>query len=269
MRLIRTLLAAGAMAIVAASTVLAAEGGASLKSMDWQHTGPFGKFDRAAIQRGLQVYQEICAGCHSVQYLYYRNLADIGLTEDEVKAIAAEATVIDGPNDEGEMYERPGKPADRFVAPFPNAEAAKAANNGAFPPDLSLIVKARVGHEDYIYSLLNSYAEPPADMEMSEDMNYNPVFAGMQIAMAPPLSEDAVEYADGTKATVDQMAFDVVNFLAWAAEPTLEARKGMGVKVVLFLLLFAGVTYAVKRKVWHDVHKKDDDKDDDEDGGST
>ena len=246
--------AAAALALFALHpSVIAAEMDAP-KDMDWPHSGPFGTYDRAAVQRGFLVYKENCAACHSLKFVHYRNLAEIGFSVDQVKAIAAGDMVIDGPNGDGEMFERPGEPRDRFIAPFPNDSAAAAANNGAVPPDLSLMVKARKGHESYVYSILTGYAEAPADVEMMEGLTYNPYFPGKQIAMPPPLSEDGVEYADGTKATVDQMAYDVVNFLAWASEPTLEVRKAMGIKVVLFLLLFSVVLYAVKRKIWSDVH---------------
>jgi ubiquinol-cytochrome c reductase cytochrome c1 subunit len=254
MTAIRTLIVAGAFLLAGLSGSLAAGGGPELKSKDWPQAGPFGTFDYASVQRGYQVYSEVCAGCHAMKYLYYRNLADIGLSEAEVKALAAEATVTDGPDGDGEMFERSGKPADRFPAPFPNAQAARAANNGAMPPDLSLVVKARKGHEDYLYSLLTGYGEPPAGEEPREGMSYNLYFPSHHIAMAPPLDEDAVEYADGTKASTDQMSYDVVNFLAWAAEPMMEARKSMGIKVVLFLLLFSVLAYFVKRKVWADLH---------------
>jgi len=247
------LLAAGALIAYAATAAQAAEQ-SPLKTRDWPQGGPFGTFERDSLQRGFQVYKEVCAACHSLEYLAYRHLEGIGLSEEEIEAVAAEATVIDGPNEDGEMFERPGKPSDRMPKPFPNDAAAKAANNGALPPDLSVIVKARKGHEDYINSLLTGYGEPPAGVEMREGTNYNAHYPGQQIAMPPPLSEGGVTYADGTEATVEQMSYDVTNFLAWAAEPTLEARKRMGVKVVLFLLLFTGLAYAVKRKVWADLH---------------
>jgi ubiquinol-cytochrome c reductase cytochrome c1 subunit len=247
-------------AAVAATALLLAAGGAEaaesveLKHRDWPQSGPFGTFDRASLQRGFLVYKDVCAGCHAVQYLHYRQLEGIGLSEAEIRAVAAEATVTDGPNDEGEMFERPGQPNDRLPKPFANDAAARAANGGSLPPDLSLMVKARVGHEDYLYSLMTGYGTPPADMTMREGMTYNAYFPGHQIAMPPPLGEDAVEFADGTAASVDQMAYDVTNFLAWVSEPTLETRKATGVKVVLFLLIFAGLAYAVKRKVWADLH---------------
>ncbi len=221
---------------------------------DWSFSGVFGQFKRADMQRGLQVYREVCSGCHSLRLIHFRNLAALGYDEDEVKAIAVEFTVIDGPDDEGEMFERPGRPADRFPSPFANDKAAAAANNGAVPPDLSLMAKARDDGPNYIHALLTGYEEPPADIEVIEGANYNPYFPGSQIAMAAPLFEDAVEYADGTPATVEQMAADVTTFLMWAAEPTLEERKRMGIKVMLFLLVFTGVLYAVKRKVWADLH---------------
>lgn len=220
----------------------------------WSFAGMFGTFDRAALQRGFQVYNQVCSGCHSLRLLAYRNLVDIGFSEDQVKKIAAEKEVQDGPNDEGEMFNRPARPSDHFVKPFPNDNAARAANNGALPPDLSLIIKARKGGADYVHALLTGYKEPPPDNKVPEGMSYNVYFPGTHIAMPPPLSEDAVEYTDKTKATVAQMSTDVSTFLAWASEPELEARKRLGVKVLLFLFILTGLLYAVKRKVWADVH---------------
>ncbi|MDC0033221.1 cytochrome c1 [Alphaproteobacteria bacterium] len=219
----------------------------------WSFQGLFGTFDRGALQRGFQVYNEVCAGCHSLRLVAYRNLADIGFTEDQIAQIAAEKDVTDGPNDEGEMFDRPAKASDRFVSPFPNENAARAANNGAFPPDLSLIIKARKDGANYLHALMVGYKEPPAGTTMPEGMAYNEYFPGSQIAMPAPISEDAVEYADKTKATVAQMASDVTTFLAWAGEPELEARKRMGVKVLLFLVVLTGLLYAVKRRIWSDV----------------
>ncbi len=222
----------------------------------WPHEGAFGTYDRAALRRGLQVYRQVCAACHSLKYVAYRNLADLGYSEAEIKAIAAESQVTDGPNDQGEMFTRPASASDRFVAPFANDQAARVANNGALPPDLSLIVKARHGHEDYVYSLLTGFGLPPsAEERVMDGMNYNPYFAGRQIAMPPPLSEGAVTYSDGTSATVEQMAHDVTQFLAWAGDPRMEDRKRVGVKAILFLLVFAGVMAAVKLRVWRTVHK--------------
>ncbi|WP_456306500.1 cytochrome c1 [Paracraurococcus ruber] len=217
--------------------------------------GIFGHFDRASAQRGFQVYKEVCSNCHSMRLLSYRNLRDLGLSDAEVRAIAASYQVQDGPNDEGQMFERPARPSDRFRSPFANEKAARAANNGALPPDLSVIVKAREGGADYIHALLMGYEDPPAGMTLMPGMNYNKYFAGHQIAMAAPLSsEGQVEYADGTKATVDQMVTDVATFLAWAAEPELEQRKALGVKMVIFFTVLGGLAYAVKRKIWADVH---------------
>jgi ubiquinol-cytochrome c reductase cytochrome c1 subunit len=223
-------------------------------SQPWSFQGMFGTFNRAALQRGFQVYNEVCAGCHSLRLVAYRNLTEIGFTQDQVVKIAAEKEVRDGPNDEGEMFDRPARPSDRFVKPFPNDNAARAANNGAFPPDLSLIVKARKDGANFLHALLTGYKEPPEGVSVPEGMAYNVYFPGQHIAMPPPLFEDGVEYTDKTKATVAQMANDVTTFLAWAAEPELEARKRLGVKVLLFLVVLTGLLYAVKRRIWADVH---------------
>ncbi|WP_193367417.1 cytochrome c1 [Pelagibius marinus] len=244
-------LAALAAIATASSAARAAEEGPALPHVEWSFDGPFGTFDRHAMQRGLQVYREVCSACHSLNYIAFRDLAALGYDEDEIKAIAAEYTVTDGPNDEGEMFEREGRPSDYFPAPFPNEKAAAASNGGAAPPDLSLMAKARVGGPTYIYGLLTGYEDPPAGFPGD---NYNLYFPGHQIAMAPPLFEDGVSYADGTPATVEQMAKDVSHFLMWTAEPKLEDRKGMGIKVLIFLVVFTGVLYAAKRKIWADVH---------------
>jgi ubiquinol-cytochrome c reductase cytochrome c1 subunit len=226
----------------------------------WKHHGVLGTYDRGALQRGFQVYKQVCAACHGMKLLSYRNLAGIGYNEDEIKAIAAEYTVIDGPDEDGEMFERAARPSDRFKAPFANDRAARAANGGALPPDMSLIVKASHHHEDYILALLTGYTTPPATDDNGEPitvpdgMYWNKYFAGNLIAMAPPLVEDGVSYADGTAATVEQMALDVTQFLAWAGEPHMEERKQMGIKVILFMLVFAGIMLAAKRKVWAAVH---------------
>lgn len=221
----------------------------------WPHQGAFGTYDRAALQRGFQVYKQVCSTCHALRYLSYRDLADLGFNEAEVKAIAAEYQVNDGPNDQGEMYQRPGRPSDDFVRPYPNDNAARAANGGALPPNLSLIIKAREGHEDYVYSILTGYGLQPEPGEtMGVGMNYNPYFPGHQIAMPQPLNENSVTYADGTKATVEQEARDVVQFLAWASEPKMEDRKQTGLRVILFLVVFAALMYGVKRSIWKDMH---------------
>ena len=225
----------------------------------WSFDGPFGTYDRASLQRGFQVYKQVCSACHGLQYLSYRNLVDIGLTELQVKALAAEVTVNDGPNDDGEMFERPGLPSDHFKSPFANEKAARAANGGALPPDLSLIIKARHDGANYVHALLTGYEKPPADIKVNPGQYYNKYFPGHQIGMPPPLnSEGQVTYIDGTKATVDQMSQDVTNFLTWAAEPKMEDRKAMGVKVMLFLIVFAGIMYAVKRKIWKGLKQFED-----------
>lgn len=243
-----------AAALGLAVTPAAAVDGVEVPKQQWSFQGLFGTFDRGALHRGFQVYEEVCAACHGLSLLSYRNLQDIGFTEDQVKAIAAQKTVTDGPDDQGEMYERPAIPSDRFVSPFPNDEAARAANGGALPPDLSVVAKSREGGEDYLYGLLVGYEDPPQGVEPPAGMYYNAYFPGHLIAMPPPLSEDLVEYADGTPATVEQMAHDVSTFLAWAAEPHLEARKRTGVKSILFLIVLTGLLYASKRKIWQQVH---------------
>lgn len=220
----------------------------------WPHQGVTGSYDKASLQRGFQVYKQVCAACHGMKLLSYRNLAGLGYNEDEIKSIAAEYTVTDGPNDDGEMFERAARPADRFKGPFANDKAARAANGGALPPDLSLVVKARHGHEDYIYGLLTGYQAAPEGEEGLPGMSWNKYFAGHWIAMAPPLVDDSVTYADGTSATVAQMSRDVTQFLAWAGEPHMEERKKVGMKVILFMLVFAGIMLATKRKVWASVH---------------
>jgi ubiquinol-cytochrome c reductase cytochrome c1 subunit len=244
-------LAAGAA--LAPAPAQAAGEAIQIPDVRFSFDGIFGHFDRASAQRGFQVYKEVCANCHGMHLLSYRNLQEIGLSDAEVRAIAATVQMQDGPNDEGQMFERPGRPSDRFRSPFSNEKAARAANNGAYPPDLSVIAKARQGGADYLYALLTGYEDPPADVTLMEGMHYNKYFAGHQIAMAAPLNEDQVEFHDGTKATVEQMARDVSQFLAWAAEPEMEQRKSMGVKIVLFLTILGGLAYAVKRKVWADV----------------
>ncbi len=231
----------------------AAEGARPL-DRDWPQEGIFGTFDRAALQRGFQVFKEVCAACHAAKYLRFRDLAGIGLDQQTIKAIASEYTVLDGPDDSGEMFERPAKPFDVFPSPFPNPQAARAANGGALPVDLSLIVKAREGGDDYIYSLLVGYSDPPEGEEGLEGAYYNRYFPGGWIAMPPPLSDDIIEYADGTPATVEQMAADVTQFLAWLAEPELEERKQLGLKFMLFVLVMTGIFYAYKRRVWSRLH---------------
>jgi ubiquinol-cytochrome c reductase cytochrome c1 subunit len=248
-----------ALAGLLATGVLAAAGplraeDESLPTEHWSFTGIFGTFDQATLRRGFQVYKEICSACHSMNLVHYRDLAALGYSEDEIKAIAAGVQITDGPNDNGDMFDRPGRPSDVFKAPFANDQAARAANGGALPPDLSLIVKARKGGADYVHDLLTGYGEAPAGTTMQSGMSYDKYFPGHQIAMPQPISDASVTYADGTQATIDQEALDVANFLAWTSEPELVERHRMGVKSVLFLIVLAGLLYAVKRKVWAGVH---------------
>lgn len=253
-------MAAALLVSVAVSDLFASGGGTPPPARSWSTDGPFGHFDRAQLKRGWQVYKEVCAACHSLNQIYYRNLAEIGFSEAEVKKIAAEDEVPAGPNEDGETHSdgepivRPAKQFDKLMLPFPNDNAARAANNGALPPDLTLMTKARPGGADYVHALLAGYKDAPSGFKLQEDMSYNEFFSGSQIAMASPLSDDGVEYADGTKATVSQMASDVTAFLIWTAEPELEERKRMGIKVVLFLLVFTALLYALKRKIWAKLH---------------
>ena len=249
-----TLAASAALVVTALAAPQARAQEEQLRHPGWSFEGPFGTFDPAARQRGFQIYRDVCSTCHSMNLLHYRNLEDIGFSADQVKAIAASVQVTDGPNDKGDMFQRPGKPYDTFKAPFANTKQAEANFNGALPPDLSLIVKAREGGPDYVYSILTGFTDAPAGFKVMDGRYYNKYFPGHQIAMPPPLQANSVTYADGTKATLDQEAHDVATFLAWAAEPDLEARKQLGVKVLLFLLVLSGLLYAVKRKVWRDVH---------------
>ncbi|NDB82527.1 MAG: cytochrome c1 [Alphaproteobacteria bacterium] len=220
------------------------------KKMVWQFDGFTGTFDRKAVQRGYQIYREVCSACHALSRISYRNLAEIGFSEAEIKEIARQYQVTDGPNDEGEMFERPGTPTDRFVSPFKNEQAARAANGGAYPGDLSLIIKARHDGPNYLYSLLTGYQDPPEGFNLMEGLHYNKYFPGHQLAMPSPLSEGSVTYQDGTKATLDQMAYDVTNFLQWASEPEMEKRKSMGLKVMIYLVIFTIFFYFTKKRIW-------------------
>lgn len=254
MRTLKTVILSVALALgMSAGAAMASGGGHELPAQKWPHAGPLGKFDQAAARRGLQVYREICASCHGLKYIAFRNLAGIGLTEDQIKDVAAAYQVQDGPNDNGEMFMRSGISADRFPSPFPNEKAARVANNGAYPPDLSLMVDARVGGEDYVYALLTGYVDPPADVALMDGMAYNAYFPGNQIGMPPILSEGAIVYEDGTPATVEQMAKDVSTFLAFTSEPNQDERKGLGLKVILFLVVFSGLMFASKRELWKSV----------------
>ena len=223
---------------------------------DWSFKGLFGKFDRAALQRGYQVYTEVCSSCHSMKYLSYRNLSEKGGPEfsiEQAKAIAASFEVKDGPNSDGDMFTRPGRLSDKFVMPYDNVQAAQAANGGAYPPDMSVLVKARGGGVDYIYSLLQGYENAPAGMTLDEGVHYNKYMYGNKIKMANPLSEGLVEYADGTNATVEQMSKDVTTFLMWAAEPHLESRHQMGFKAILYLIILTTLVYFSMKRIWSRV----------------
>ena len=248
----------GAVAfLVAPSTFVssaAAQDAPTLPAQKWSFSGPFGTFDLASAQRGFQIYSEVCSNCHSMSQLSYRELAGIGVTPEQIKAIAAAVQVPSGLNDRGEPVEGPGTPASTFRRPFPNDKAARAANNGALPPDLSSIVNAREGGADYVYGILTGYATPPADIKMGDGMMYNKFYPGHQIAMPQPLQDEQITYADGTPNSLDQEAHDVVTFLAWTSNPEMVERKRMGVRIALFLVLMTGVTYAVKRQIWADVH---------------
>jgi ubiquinol-cytochrome c reductase cytochrome c1 subunit len=248
------MLAAFAVAAGAMGQARAAGGEAKLPEYHWSFEGIFGTYDKAAAQRGLQVYVEVCSSCHGLKYVAFRNLEDIGYSEEEVKAFASQFTVTAGPNDAGQMYEREARPSDRFPQPFENKQAAMAANNGAYPPDLSVIAQARAHGADYLAALLVGYEEAPADVTVGAGQYYNKYFPGGLIAMPQLLYKDSVSYADGTEATPDQMAQDVAHFLMWAAEPHMEERKEMGIKVILFLIVFTGLTYATKKKIWQDLH---------------
>ena len=220
---------------------------------DWSFKGLFGKFDRGALQRGYQVYTEVCSSCHSMKYLSYRNLAEKGGPEfsiAEAKAIAASFEVTDGPNDDGEMFTRPGKLSDKFVMPYDNVKAAQAANGGAYPPDMSVLVKARGGGVDYIYSLLQGYEDPPVGMNLDDGVYYNKYMYGNKIKMANQLSDGLVEYGDGTTASVEQMSKDVTTFLMWAAEPHLESRHQMGFKAIVYLIILTILVYFSMKKIW-------------------
>lgn len=205
------------LALLALAAPAGAQEEPAMPKQSWSFDGPFGTYDRAAAQRGFEVYNEDCSHCHSMNLLHYRDLSGIGYSEDEIKAIAASKQVTDGPNDQGEMFQRPGRPADTFVAPFPNEQAARAALNGALPPDLSLIIKAREGGANYVDALLQGYKNPPAGVKMADNMQYDEYFPGHQIAMPPPLAGNDVPYADGTKPTLTQEAHDVATFLSWAS----------------------------------------------------
>ena len=239
--------------ILSPALISGATSDVKLMEQKWPFNGIFGRFDESSLQRGFQVYREVCAACHGIRHISYRDLEGIGYTNDEIKVIAADYEIVDGPNDEGEMFDREALPSDKFVGPYENDKIARLANNGAYPPDLSLIVKARANGADYLYSLLNGYKDYPENFEASEGMYYNEFYPGYQIAMPSPLMDDIVEYSDGTEATQEQVAKDVTSFLAWTAEPELEERKSLGVKTLFFLILLTIMLLGVKRKIWKDV----------------
>lgn len=244
-----------AVALVAgASGAMASSDAAHPKQMRWQFDGVFGTFDNQSIQRGLQVYKEVCAACHGLTRVPFRKLTEVGFSEAEVKALAAEYTFTDGPNDDGDMFDRPGRPSDKFPSPYANEKQARATNNGAYPPDLSLIVKARPDGANYVYSLLTGFKDAPKSVELGAGQHYNPYFAGGKIGMAPPIDDGTVEFQDGTEATKDQIARDVVSFLQWAAEPEMQERKRMGIKVMIFLGIFTVLFYVAKKRVWRELH---------------
>ena len=256
----------------AAAPASAAEAQRPAKDISYTFEGPFGTFSRGQLQRGYKVYKEVCASCHSMRLLTFRNLADPGgpeFTEDQVKALAASFQVQDGPDESGEMFNRPALPADRFPSPFANEQAARAANGGALPPDLSLMTKARegwtgtfrqlangIGGPEYVYSVLTGYEPEPPELaaEKPPGKYYNPYFAnGHWISMPPPLSDGQVTFDDGASNTVENMARDVSAFLAWTAEPKLEQRKALGFQVMIFLIVFSALVYLAKQKIWSGI----------------
>lgn len=224
-----------------------------ITKQDWSFNGIAGEFKRDELQRGFQVFKEVCSACHALKHIRYRDLKALGFSEAQVTALAAQVKIKDQLDDAGELVERAGRPSDNIPAPYPNEKAARAANNGAAPADLSLVTKARHNGPDYVYAFLTGFRDAPAGVKLGQGMSYNTVFPGNQISMAPPLTEGQVTYADGTKATIEQMARDVTVFLTWAAEPDLEDRKRTGIKVLIYLIIMTGVFYAAMRRIWADV----------------
>ena len=239
--------------------LIASESKVLFLKTDWSFKGIFGKFDRGELRRGYQVYSEVCSGCHSISQLSYRNLSEKGGPEFPIKIvedIAASFEIKDGPNSEGDMFTRPGRLPDKFPNPYPNIEAAKAANGGAYPPDMSVLAKARKGGAAYIFSLLQGYDEPPEGYQLDEGVYYNKYMDGNQIKMPNVLFDDLVEYADGTKATKEQMSKDISSFLTWVSEPSLEARHKLGFKVILFLIILAVLVYFSMNRLWSRIESK-------------
>jgi ubiquinol-cytochrome c reductase cytochrome c1 subunit len=233
---------------------------------NWSFVGIFGTFDRASLQRGYQVYQEVCSGCHSLQHLSYRNLSEEGgpeFSKSEVEAIAAQFEILDGPNNDGEMFTRPGKLSDKFASPYPNVEASTAANGGSYPPDMSVLSKARTGGADYIYSLLLGYEEAPAGFELDDGVYYNKFMAGNKIKMSAPLSDGLIDYLDGTEANTAQLAKDITTFLVWASEPHLEAQHKTGFKTIIYLIILLTLVYFSKQKLWSRFNSKGDQNEED------
>lgn len=236
----------------------------------WSFSGPFGVYDKAQLQRGLKVYTEICAACHSLKFVAFRDLRALGYNAAQIRSFARRFEIADGPDREGNMFTRPGRPDDYFPAPYANDAQAAFAHNGAVPPDLSLMARARAvsapfgfvtdlftgyvaAGPDYIHALLTGYRDPPAGEDAAEGSWYNPYFmSGPSLAMAPPLYDNSVAYEDGSPQTVDQYARDVAAFLMWTADPHMEMRKKYGFRVIIFLVLFAGLAYCIKRQIWAD-----------------
>ncbi len=238
---------------------LLAESSQENLKVNWSFKSFFGTFDRASLQRGYQVFNEVCSSCHSIKYLSYRNLTEKGgpeFSEEEAKVIAANFEVTDGPDSTGEMFTRPAKLSDKFVMPYANEEEAKSANGGAYPPDMSVLVKARKGGADYIYSLLLGYEDSPVDIKLDDGVYYNKYMYGNNIKMSAPLFDELVEYSDGTKATTEQMAKDVVSFLMWAAEPHLEQRHKIGFRVIIYLIIISILVYFSMKKIWSRIESE-------------
>jgi ubiquinol-cytochrome c reductase cytochrome c1 subunit len=249
------LIAVSYVALTFSGQALAATDQKEPRRSHWSFDGMFGTVDKPSAQRGFQVYKEVCSACHGLSRVAFRNLTEIGFSEAETKALASEYSIKDGPNDDGEMFERPGKASDYFPSPFANENAARAAHNGAAPPDLSLIIKARHDGANYLHSLLTGYGQtPPEGVHLSAGQAYNPYFPGGALSMPAPLSDGQVTYQDGTEASVEQMSRDVVNFLQWAAEPEMEERKQAGLKVLIYLAIFTVFAYIAKRNIWRKLH---------------
>ncbi len=234
---------------------LFAEEAMSLKKQNWSFEGIFGRYDNSTLQRGLQIYQEVCSACHGMKRLRFRELRDLGFTDGQIKIYAETFEILDGPNELGEMFLRPGEPSDTFVSPYKNKEEAKASFGGSYPPDLSLLTKAIKNGPDYIYSLLTGYEDPPKEFKLTDGLYYNPYYDGKVIAMPPPLYDNAIEYIDGTNASLDQLSYDIVHFLNWAAEPKLQQRKSLGLKVLLFLIVLTLLLYVTMKEIWSRIEK--------------